>query len=250
MATTRDHCEATSVPTPRTIDRPKRRRRHWQFHQGSSSQSLDAFCGCRQLAVYTPSAVEAGERRAVFLVARDGCRGRWLGDCAPSSASAFPDHRCCLRGTSGYRRDWTPFYGAAGDLQALGGHRAFTHSITFAVLLGFGASLMTLVDGRWAGYRSRLAVFVAVVTALHGVLDIFTSIGATTSPVQFFSPFLDARVRCLTASDQRAIQRTVSLLDPPRWLHASAVVRARHPVAASRISEPRQSRARSNGYAA
>jgi hypothetical protein len=48
---------------------------------------------------------------------------------------------------------------------------------------------MTLVDGRWGGYRSRLALFVAVVTALHGVLDMFTSIGATTSPVQFFSPF-------------------------------------------------------------
>jgi hypothetical protein len=34
-----------------------------------------------------------------------------------------------------------------------------------------------------------LALFVAVVTALHGVLDVFTSIGATTSPVQSFSPF-------------------------------------------------------------
>ena len=82
-----------------------------------------------------------------------------------------------------------PFYGATGDVETLGGHRGFTHSITFAVLLGFFVSLMTLVDQRWRGHRTSFALFVAVVTALHGVLDVFTSIGATTSPVQFLSPF-------------------------------------------------------------
>lgn len=81
------------------------------------------------------------------------------------------------------------FYGAAGDVQALGGHRGLTHSITFAVLLGLVVSSVTLVDRRFRGYRARLALFIAATTALHGVLDAFTSIGALTSPVQFFSPF-------------------------------------------------------------
>lgn len=82
-----------------------------------------------------------------------------------------------------------PFYGVAGDLQTVGGHRGFTHSITFAALLGVVVSSVTLVDPRSRGQRLRLGLFVAVVTALHGVLDLFTSIGALTSPVQFLSPF-------------------------------------------------------------
>ena len=82
-----------------------------------------------------------------------------------------------------------PFYGGAGDLQTLGGHRGFTHSITFAALLGVVVSSVTAIDRRWTGQRVRFAVFIAVATALHGVLDLFTSIGATTSPVQFLSPF-------------------------------------------------------------
>jgi hypothetical protein len=32
-------------------------------------------------------------------------------------------------------------------------------------------------------------IFIACVTAAHGALDALTSIGAATSPVQFFSPF-------------------------------------------------------------
>lgn len=82
-----------------------------------------------------------------------------------------------------------PFYGAAGDVQALGGHRGFTHSITFAALLGVVASSVTVIDRGWTGQRVRFGVFVAIATALHGVLDLFTSIGAITSPVQFLSPF-------------------------------------------------------------
>ena len=82
-----------------------------------------------------------------------------------------------------------PFYGVTGDLQTLGGHRGFTHSITFAALLGIVVSSVTAIDRRWRGQRIRLAVFIAIATALHGVLDLFTSIGASTSPVQFFSPF-------------------------------------------------------------
>ena len=81
-----------------------------------------------------------------------------------------------------------PFYGASGDLALLGGHRAFTHSIAFAFLIALIMPVLTLRSERWRGHRVRLAVFVALATASHGVLDFYTSIGAITSPVQFFSP--------------------------------------------------------------
>ena len=42
-----------------------------------------------------------------------------------------------------------PFYGAAGDLEWLGGHRGFTHSLTFAALLGLLAPLATIGRARW-----------------------------------------------------------------------------------------------------
>jgi inner membrane protein len=82
-----------------------------------------------------------------------------------------------------------PFYGAAGDIEALGGHRGFTHSLVFASVMGLVAFAAVLVNARWRGYRVRFGLFVAAVTCLHGVLDLSSSIGAATSPVQFWSPF-------------------------------------------------------------
>jgi inner membrane protein len=82
-----------------------------------------------------------------------------------------------------------PIYGAAGDIAALGGHRGFTHSITFAVLLGVAVASATLPRRRWDGERVRLGIFVIAATALHAVLDMFTTIGASSSPVQLLSPF-------------------------------------------------------------
>jgi membrane-bound metal-dependent hydrolase YbcI (DUF457 family) len=78
-----------------------------------------------------------------------------------------------------------------GDVEWLGGHRGFTHSLPFAVLAGCVAAAGTIHDRRWSGYRLRFALFVAAAVGAHGALDAFTSIGATTSPVQFFSPFSD-----------------------------------------------------------
>jgi membrane-bound metal-dependent hydrolase YbcI (DUF457 family) len=75
------------------------------------------------------------------------------------------------------------------DIEALGGHRGFTHSIAGAVSAGLVAAVATLPSARWAGHRLRFGLFIVVATAAHGLLDAFTSIGATTSPVQFFSPF-------------------------------------------------------------
>ena len=82
-----------------------------------------------------------------------------------------------------------PFAGGVHDLEALGGHRGFTHSLPAAALTGIAAACATLASSRWAGQRLRFAFFVAIATAAHGALDAFTTIGATTSPVQFFSPF-------------------------------------------------------------
>lgn len=82
-----------------------------------------------------------------------------------------------------------PFYGAAGDIDALGGHRGFTHSVVFAAVMGVVAFSAARLNDSWRGHHVRFGLFVAAATCLHGVLDLFTSIGATTSPVQFWSPF-------------------------------------------------------------
>jgi inner membrane protein len=82
-----------------------------------------------------------------------------------------------------------PFYGVAGDLQSLGGHRGFTHSLAFAALLGLFAPLATLGRARWDGYRLLFGVFIALATVSHGLLDTTTSIGAVHDGVQFLSPF-------------------------------------------------------------
>lgn len=76
-----------------------------------------------------------------------------------------------------------------GDMEFLGGHRGFTHSLSFAALAGVACGAATLPLRRWHGIRLRFAVYVAVVTASHGVLDALSSTGAETSPPQFFSPF-------------------------------------------------------------
>ena len=57
------------------------------------------------------------------------------------------------------------------------------------MVMGLVAFSAALLNDRWRGYRVRFALFVAAATCLHSVLDLFTSIGATTSPVQFWSPF-------------------------------------------------------------
>jgi inner membrane protein len=82
-----------------------------------------------------------------------------------------------------------PFVGLRGDLDFLGGHRGFTHSLLFAALLGTAAACATLVSSRWHGYRVRFGVFIALCTASHGMLDTITSVGAIRDGVQFLSPF-------------------------------------------------------------
>lgn len=75
-----------------------------------------------------------------------------------------------------------------GDLEFLGGHRGFTHSFSFAAMLGLLVALSTRGRREWDGYRIRLGIFVALVTASHGALDYLSRIGAREG-VQFLSPF-------------------------------------------------------------
>ena len=71
------------------------------------------------------------------------------------------------------------------------GHRGFTHSLFFAVILG---ALITLVFYKNVPLRSRrfavLSGYFFLATASHSVLDAFTNGGLG---VAFFYPFTDAR---------------------------------------------------------
>lgn len=83
--------------------------------------------------------------------------------------------------------DALPRLWGGGDLAWLGGHRAFTHSLTFAVFSG-GVLAMMLVHG--VTVRLRLWLALAAAIATHGVMDVLVSYGGG---VQFLSPFSDQR---------------------------------------------------------
>lgn len=90
------------------------------------------------------------------------------------------------------------FCAAAPDLDAFGvffgipynaspfGHRGITHSLLFAVMLGTFAAWRCFEDRQ----RRRMALYLMLATASHGLLDSMTSDGLG---VGFFMPFSDAR---------------------------------------------------------
>jgi membrane-bound metal-dependent hydrolase YbcI (DUF457 family) len=75
---------------------------------------------------------------------------------------------------------------APGGIEFLGGHRGFTHSFTFAGLLGLASAVIVLGRPEWKGARIRLLLFIAIATATHGILDSVTSV---SRGVQLLSPF-------------------------------------------------------------
>jgi inner membrane protein len=77
-----------------------------------------------------------------------------------------------------------------GDLGFLGGHRALTHSIFFAVALGLVVAVLAFRDARWQGCRGRVAAYLILATAAHGVLDAFAAYG---EGVEFLAPFSSVR---------------------------------------------------------
>jgi len=56
-----------------------------------------------------------------------------------------------------------------------GGHRGFTHSLAFAVLLGAAVARGAFRAPRWGDNRSRLWLAFALATSTHGVLDAMTT---------------------------------------------------------------------------
>ena len=73
-----------------------------------------------------------------------------------------------------------------GGIAFLGGHRGFTHSFTFAALVGLASVAIVFRRPPWRGARVRLLLFIAVATATHGSLDAITSV---PRGVQLLSPF-------------------------------------------------------------
>lgn len=71
------------------------------------------------------------------------------------------------------------------------GHRGFTHSIFFAVIVGLLVALL-FYKAHWASERSfwSLALLFAISTASHGFFDAMTDGGLG---VAFFAPFSNAR---------------------------------------------------------
>jgi inner membrane protein len=76
------------------------------------------------------------------------------------------------------------------DLALFGGHRAFTHSILFALATGLIVAM--IAPQRWGFARWRVFTFITLATVSHGVLDAFTDFG-TPIGVAFLSPFLQTR---------------------------------------------------------
>lgn len=70
------------------------------------------------------------------------------------------------------------------------GHRGLTHSLAFAAALALGAAAAGGRAGGAAPSRARLAAFLFLATASHGLLDAMTTGGLG---VAFFAPFSDAR---------------------------------------------------------
>lgn len=70
------------------------------------------------------------------------------------------------------------------------GHRGFTHSLCFALLLGSLTTFLFFRDDSHQGRGTRLWLYLFLSTASHGVLDAVTNGGMG---VAFFSPFNTTR---------------------------------------------------------
>jgi inner membrane protein len=77
-----------------------------------------------------------------------------------------------------------------GDVDFLGGHRALTHSFTFAAALS--VLLVAAALRSVAGFRARVTLWLALALAIasHGLLDTLVTYG---EGVQFFAPWSEQR---------------------------------------------------------
>ena len=72
------------------------------------------------------------------------------------------------------------------DLEFLGGHRALTHSLVFAAVLGAIVGFLCTRAPELRRVRVRACAVIAIAIATHGVLDAMTTYGAG---VAFAAPF-------------------------------------------------------------
>ena len=77
-----------------------------------------------------------------------------------------------------------------GDIAWLGGHRAFTHSLFFAAVLGTVVAKVIASPADATRHRIRVALFLTLAIAAHGALDALTTHGAG---IAFLSPFSQER---------------------------------------------------------
>jgi inner membrane protein len=70
------------------------------------------------------------------------------------------------------------------------GHRGISHSLLFAVLFSLSMTLVLFPNAQWAMIRGRIAVYLFLVTASHGLFDAMTNGGLG---VAFFTPIDDTR---------------------------------------------------------
>jgi membrane-bound metal-dependent hydrolase YbcI (DUF457 family) len=63
----------------------------------------------------------------------------------------------------------------SGDVAWLGGHRALTHSLTFAAALAIAGVAGACRGPQWQGRRLGAWAYLALAFALHGALDALTT---------------------------------------------------------------------------
>jgi inner membrane protein len=77
-------------------------------------------------------------------------------------------------------------FGLGISYGAVLGHRGLTHSLAFAVALAAALTATLFRGAAWAGVRTRIACYLFLVTASHGLLDALTNGGLG---VAFLAPF-------------------------------------------------------------
>jgi membrane-bound metal-dependent hydrolase YbcI (DUF457 family) len=87
--------------------------------------------------------------------------------------------------------DALPWLFGGGDVAFMGGHRAFTHSVTAAVVIAALGGVVLVGRQRAKSVRAVLPYLFLVIMS-HGVLDMFTVYG---DGVELFAPFTTARFK-------------------------------------------------------
>jgi len=70
------------------------------------------------------------------------------------------------------------------------GHRGLSHSLLFSVALGLGVTALAFRQAKWDSTKLRIALFLCLAAASHGVLDAFTNGGLG---IAFFAPLTAER---------------------------------------------------------